>query len=433
MRLLHVATLRFSLLAALLTALWSVFFYHSMIDEINDETDDALEDYAKTIITRSLRGETIPQASPGSNNQYFRRNVTADYARSVPAIRYADREVYIKDKGEREPARVITYIYSDAQGRYYELEVSTPNIDKGDLATTILLRVTLLYLVLLFSLIVLNAWGMRRVMRPLYMLLDWLSRYKLGENRQHLKLATHIREFRILAEAVNETMERGENLYARQQLFVGNASHEMQTPLSICIARIEHLMTTTLEKLTEEEMRELLKTKQTLEALSQLNRSLLLLCRIENEDAAKVANEADTGLIDLAQLVRQLLPDYEEVYASRSISTAGPSASARFTVQMSRSLAQALVANLIKNAFIHNYPGGRVEIECSPQCLTFRNTGYAKALDPERVFETFYHGDNAQRTSNGLGLAIVRAIARRYQLQAGYLFEKGMHTFEIRK
>lgn len=51
----------------------------------------------------------------------------------------------------------------------------------------------------------------------------------------------------------------------------------MQTPLAICRNRLEMLMED--ETLTEHQLNELIKTHQTLENLTRMNRSLLLLCK----------------------------------------------------------------------------------------------------------------------------------------------------------
>lgn len=432
MKLLHVTTFRLTLLAAVLLTFWSVFFYFSIINEVNDETDDALEDYAETIIMRSLAGEEIPTVSPGSNNQYFRRRVTADYAARTPHIRYVDRDVFIKDKGETEPARVITYIYADAEGRHYELEVSTPNIDKADLQRAILWRFVMLYVTLLLGIVWVNMWGVRRSMQPLYDILHWLRRYRLGETKQPLSISTRIDEFNRLARAASDTMKRGEEIYLQQKLFVGNASHEMQTPLAVSIGRIEHLTGEGADKLSEAQLTELLKVKHTLEGLSRLNRSLLLLCRIENEAVAG-GDEPDTLRLNLGAYVRNLLPDYREVYASRGISVTIDE-QAPFEMQMSESLAHILVANLLKNAFVHNVAGGDISITLTERSLTIGNTSAEPvALPANRVFERFYHGRTAgsNKSSTGLGLALVRAVCRRYGMKCGYRWENARHVFEV--
>lgn len=63
MKLLHVVTLRLSLLATVVLALWSVFFYMAVVKEVDDETDDQLEIYAEQILRRALAGEELPTGS----------------------------------------------------------------------------------------------------------------------------------------------------------------------------------------------------------------------------------------------------------------------------------------------------------------------------------------------------------------------------------
>ena len=48
-----------TLMATALLTFWSVLFYIAMMDEVNDEVDDSLEDYAEMIILRSLRGRSF--------------------------------------------------------------------------------------------------------------------------------------------------------------------------------------------------------------------------------------------------------------------------------------------------------------------------------------------------------------------------------------
>ena len=52
MKLIYRISLRLSLVLLPLIALWAVVFYFTMVDEINDEVDDALEDYSELIVIR---------------------------------------------------------------------------------------------------------------------------------------------------------------------------------------------------------------------------------------------------------------------------------------------------------------------------------------------------------------------------------------------
>ena len=59
MRLVYRIVLHMSWALSLLLAGWAVLFYLTMIDEINDEVDDSLENYAEMLVTRSLAGREL--------------------------------------------------------------------------------------------------------------------------------------------------------------------------------------------------------------------------------------------------------------------------------------------------------------------------------------------------------------------------------------
>lgn len=400
---------------------WSVLFYFALMDEINDEVDDSLEDYAEMIVTRSLRGEELPRNANGTNNFYFLREVSDAYANTTAHVRYADRDIFLSEKDETEPARVLSYIFMRADGHYMEVTVATPNIDKTDLREAIAFWIGFLYVMLIISSVMVNLWGVKRTMRPLNRLLKWLDRYRLGQTNEKLVNPTRIREFRRLNETVERSMRRGEELYEQQKVFIGNASHEMQTPIAVCQNRIEMLLDD--DMLNEHQMGELIKVRQTLQRLSRQNKSLLMLCKIEN------GQFADNMPQNFTQIMEQLLPDYEAVYASRRIETVF-SKEGTFMVDMDENLAHTLLANLLKNAYVHNVSGGRVSVSVCEKSITVANTGAPEALDPTLIFQRFYHTEG-RKTSSGLGLTIVKAICKRYRLNITYRFENGMHTFDI--
>ena len=67
MKLFHLVMWRVSLLLTVVLTFWAVFFYWAVMEEVNDETDDSLDDYAETLIIRSLSGEELPSKNSGSN------------------------------------------------------------------------------------------------------------------------------------------------------------------------------------------------------------------------------------------------------------------------------------------------------------------------------------------------------------------------------
>ena len=423
MKLLHASTLRLSLFAAVIMAFWSVLFYYAIIAEINDETDDSLETYAETIIMRSLGGEELPSRSEGTKNPFFMTEVSDDFAHTHPHVFYEDRNVYIEERKEFEPARVLTHIFQTEQGAWMLLEVSTPTIEKLDLVEALFFWMILLYGVLLVCIVLTNYWGTRRSMRPLYKLLNWVNHYTPGRKNAALDNPTKIEEFLQLNEVVTSALKRSEDLHEMQKQFVGNASHEMQTPLAICIGRLEMLMED--DAITEQQMVEVVKVHRTLKNLSKMNRSLLLLCKIEG------GHFENKVMIHFDELLSTIVPDYEMVFEHKSIATEVV-CNQPFKFNMEESLATTLVTNLLKNAYVHNVAGGRVRIVLTERTMRFENTGIDAPLHPTEIFTRFYHTPG-KKASTGLGLPIVQAICQLYGLNIRYVFEGGMHVFELSK
>ncbi len=401
---------------------WAVWFYIAIINEVNDEVDDSLEDYSEVIITRSLGGEKLPSEESGSNNQYFLTKVSTEYATSHERIRYRDSLIYIPEKRETEPARILTTIFRNESGQYYELNVSIPTIEKNDLREAILKLIIYLCIALLLTLMLINVWVFRKSMKPLYTLLHWLENYQLGKRNTPLDNPTNISEFQKLNEAARQNAIRSEEMYEEQKQFIGNASHEIQTPLAICQNRLEMLMED--ETLSETQLGELLKTHQTLEHVSKLNKALLLLSKIDNHQFS------DSKEVNMNDIVKRYAEDYQEVYGYRGI-TFQLQEEGTFIIRMNETLATVLITNLLKNAYLHNTENGYIHIQISNGQMVFCNSGLPTPLDGSQIFHRFYQGSKKEG-STGLGLAIACTICKQSDLHLSYIYNKvGEHCFCI--
>ena len=415
--------LRISVVMLVLFAAWATVFYVLIIDEINDETDDALEDYSEYIITRALAGEPLPSIHDGTNNSYYINPVSQEYARQTKRIEYSYEMVYIESKGETEPARILRTIYRDAVGDYYELHVMIPTIEKEDLRQTILGWLVFLYVVLLVAIISINGWILYRSFRPLYALLHWLDRYTLGGAVVPLENKTKVKEFRKLNEAMIRSVRRNAEVYEQQRTFIGNASHEIQTPLAVCQNRLELLSDD--PDLNERQLGEILKTRQTLEYISKLNKSLLLLTKIENRQVAEAKK------IDVNGLVKDMLADCAEIYAHLGVNVS-VNGKAALSIEMNEMLASILFGNLLRNAYLHNVDGGAVSVVVSASVFEIANTGVTEPLDADKIFKCFYQ-KGRKSGSSGIGLALVDSICRLYNIAVSYRYnEQKGHIFTLK-
>ena len=420
MRLIYRIVVRLGIALLIIMSLWATLFYYTMVDEIRDEADDSLEDYSELIITRVLAGRALPQVGDGSNNSFTLTPVDASYVAERPHLKYEDHDFYIAEKQETEPARVPTTIFHDQQGQYYELRVATPTFEKSDLFQSILWWVVALYVVLLLITLGVTMLIFYGNMRPMYAILQWLDDYKPGVKPSPVPITADVKEFARLGRALQGAVDRSEELVERQSQFIGNASHELQTPLAIIGNRVEWLLDE--GNLTDEQGAELFKIQSTLARAVRLNKTLLLLTKIEN------GKFPDSVQVDVVRLVQDSVEMYGEIYASRQM-TVQVDIEDDVKVEMNESLAATLVSNLIKNMYVHSAEGAEGRVVVGNNQLVVENDG-EQTLDSDRIFERFYQGPKS-KGSMGLGLPLVAAVCRTYSLGVKYQFKAGRHCFIV--
>ncbi len=421
MKLVYRITSRITFVLLILMAVWASLFYFIIVEEINDETDDSLEDYSEYIITRALAGETLPDKDNGTNNSYHIKEITQEHAIKYPAIRYSDEMIYIRSKAETEPARILKTVFRDKHNKYYELTVSIPTIEKSDLQETILYWIIFLYLGLLIVIIGLNWLILQRNFKPLYKLLNWLDNFGVEKEFTEPQIKTKTTEFRKLNDAVIRSACRNIETYEQQKSFIGNASHDLQTPLAVCLNRLEMFIEDS--QLTEKQLKEILKIKQSIEHAIKLNKTLLLLTKIENSQFP------DKKEIIVNEWIKKQIADYSEIYFNHHISIFIKEDNI-LKINMNETLSSVLFGNLLKNAFIHNYPNGEIHIHITDRCVSIANTGIDDALDANAIFLRFYQGTKKEG-STGLGLALAKSVSKLYGMDINYQFSNEKHIFSL--
>ena len=135
-------------------------------------------------------------------------------------------------------------------------------------------------------------------------------------------------------------------------------------------------------------MLELSKMQGTLSQAIRLNKTLLLLTRIDNGQFPESSD------VDIAAMLRELQQMYADIYSEKQLrfSLDIPGS---FTQKMNESLASVLLSNLLKNACIHSRDAAQVSISLRDGLLEVANGGDAP-LDATRIFERFYQGSKKE-------------------------------------
>ena len=423
MKLLSYTYRKLALLLFLLMAVWGVLFYYAIIDEVVDETDDMLENYGEILMESALHDPSILETEGSLMSFYKFTPISEEEGRHYRQVFY-DATVYIELEDEDEPVRVMCTALRMADGQYYELKLMISILERDDMVEAMLWYLGALFLLFLICTSIGIQLVLKGVFRPLHRLLDWLHCIQPGKEVPPLDNPTKIREFRQLSDAALDMGNRSYKAYEEQKQFIENASHELQTPLAIVRGKVELLAES--EGMTEQQMEQLDEIYATLGRAVKLNKSLLLLSRIENGQYTEMED------VSVDEILDELLPDLMDIYEHKQVRLIRKREEQPFIIRCNHSLAQILVSNLVKNSLLHNREGGELQVLTTPTSLVIKNTGDVP-LDGEKLFRRFYHGMDGKKDSTGLGLAIARSIALSSSLKLTYEWQDGMHTFRLVK
>lgn len=410
--------LRTTITITIILSVWASLVFFAIINEVNDEIDDSLDLYCDYLISQKKQGKEIIETQTNSNNVFFITPVDINTALSNQKSYYRDTMIYLYDKMETEPARALTQYFIDEENRAYKIEIFTSTIEKKDLIETIAWWLFTLALILLLTIIIVYVWIYKKSMKPLYLLLNWQKNYNLGKKNQPLPQMSSIKEFQELYIATNQSTQRVEKAFEEQKNFIGNASHEIQTPLAISINRLENILN---QDISEELAEEIVKTISTLEHLTRLNKTLLLLTKIENNQFLEKEN------LSLASIVNNSMEVFKEIYEYKSIKVS-IEVESDLNVNINKTLCEVLINNLIKNAFIHNIENGEISIKIYSNKIVFSNTSKSNELDTEKIFQRFFK-ESSSNSSIGLGLSLVKSICNNNNIKLDYYWQNNLHNF----
>lgn len=357
MKLLSYTYRKLALLLFLLMAVWGVLFYYAIIDEVVDETDDTLENYGEILMESALHDPSILETEGSLMSFYKFTPISEEEGRHYRQVFY-DATVYIELEDEDEPVRVMCTAFRMPDGQYYELKLMISILERDDMVEAMLWYLGALFLLFLICTSIGIQLVLKGVFRPLHRLLDWLHCIQPGKEVPPLDNPTKIREFRQLSDAALDMGNRSYKAYEEQKQFIENASHELQTPLAIVRGKVELLAES--EGMTEQQMEQLDEIYATLGRAVKLNKSLLLLSRIENGQYTEMED------VSVDEILDELLPDLMDIYEHKQVRLIRKREEQPFIIRCNHSLAQILVSNLVKNSLLHNREGCCLSVRLIP-------------------------------------------------------------------
>ncbi len=423
MKLLNRSILYISIPMLIIIGAWAIVFYYNMLKEIKDSIDEGLENYKRYVIYKAQRDSSILQHATFDESFYAIREIPLEQAIHNRDT-YIDTLILMQDaddlKPEPEPVRMLTTAFH-CDNHYYELRIINPMLEEGDLISHLFWDTVVLYILLLLSIILISNYALQRLWKPFYYFLAQLKQYRLGSNKPLPHVKTTTSEFQDLQTAVQTLLKHNLQVYEQQKQFIGNASHELQTPLAIASGKLELLLDN--PELSSEQSVAIAEIIEVVQRMKRLNKSLLLLSRIENKQFI------DEDTVSINEILEKARQDLGTIAEFKDVSFILRE-EASLTVSMNKSLADILVYNLLRNAVFHNQKHGKIVINLKPDTLSIANTGDPNPLHSDEIFYRFRKSSQGSE-GTGLGLAIVKAITDLYGFRIKYENVDGMHAFEV--
>ncbi|MER2998194.1 sensor histidine kinase [Pontibacter populi] len=417
MRILTKTSLYYLLVSFVVFLMGGIAYYNIMQGEIYDEVDDQLFTDKENILAFIRRTNELPHVTSGVSETIVVKEIT-DKNPILESL--TDTLIYSSYDEENIPYRRLTFA-AYQNGKAYQYSILKSVMDFDDLFESTVFAMGWTFLMLLVGLGAVNYTINKYTWRNFYDTLGKIKRYSLSQYGPLQLKPSETTEFQELNQVLQTMTDKIHNDYLNLKEFTENVSHEIQTPLAIVNSKLELFMqsgnlTPTQAKLLEE-------MHNSVSRLARLNKSLILLTRIENREFKE--NEDIPMHEFLAEQTEQL----QEIIEMHGL-TVEQTIVQPVQVHLNRGLAEILVSNLLINAIQHNQPDGTIKIILDKEKLCIKNSGEELTETGRNLFGRFV-SSNKRKDSLGIGLALVSRICTVYNMRPTYRFDNGMHELCI--
>jgi signal transduction histidine kinase len=302
----------------------------------------------------------------------------------------------------------------------YKVTISEPLEGTRHLTILIVKIAIVTIFITLLLLVAINRSVLSRIWKPFYQSLAAIKSFHVDAPDKLLFPNSRIDEFRLMNSHFNLAAQNAVRDYKNLKEFSENASHEIQTPLAIIHSKLDLMVQQ--ENLSEKQSELLRSVYASVNKLSKLQQSLLLLTKIDNRQFQK--NDA----IELKQEISNKIEQFHELWLTRGITC--KAMMEETILHVNKELLDILLDNLFANATRHNIANGSIHIQLTEASFEISNSGINKSLDPGRIFKRFYkgapNGDN-----NGLGLSIIKEICDVSAININYSYLDELHFFKL--
>ena len=289
------------------------------------------------------------------------------------------------------------------------IQVAQPMGVRSEMALAISLR-TLTPLLLIVPLLALAIWfAVGRALRPIENIANAVER-RHATSLDPLPEEKLPEEIAPLVGALNRLLARLSQSISAQQAFIGDAAHDLRSPLTALRLQAQLVARARDDKSRESSAAILVAG---IDRATRLVEQLLTLARSEPDVASRKFES-----VRLDELVLDVVAQHAELAHNRRIDL-GVGEAEQLSVSGDADSLRILLRNLMDNAIRHTPQGGRIDASVLARngCAVIEVADSGPGIpaeERERVLDRFYRRPGNDAPGSGLGLAIVKAIAERH-------------------
>ena len=280
----------------------------------------------------------------------------------------------------------------------------------ADLSSLLMLLVTI-GLALLGGGLFGGMWIVSRAIQPVDDIVSAALKIEAGDLRQRISEKDGCGELVDLVSVLNRTFERLATVFEHQGRFIGDAAHELRTPVAIMLTQIQSALATPLS--SEEYQETLQACQRAAQRMRRLIEGLLKLARL-----GAGTESLEFSAVDITEVVLEVLEQQRALALEQKIEWKTELEPA--LCRGEREFLLQVAGNLVNNAIHYNKPNGWIRVSTFTQddriILKVSNAGPGIPADQQPlVFERFYRAEKSRANGghhSGLGLAIVEAIVK---------------------
>lgn len=414
MRLINKFTVWYLAVTFLVLAIGGLIVFYNVQKEVDDEVTRELRSWLDNAAEQIKQNDSV--------SLQFRDQVEVrEIGMNAPEVQLTsfDTIAMHKQLQRMERHQKVKASYK-INGKHYLISAYDVVVEPDDITDAVTVSFVWILGLLVIFVGLLGRWISHLILSPFQKTMKSMQAFRINQDAPIHLDDTGTREFAELNRFLQQMTKKAVTDYRALKEFSENASHEIQTPLSVIRGKLELLMGTPI---TEQQAALIEVANQQLEKLSKVTHSLNLLTKLSNQEFA-------TEPVNMSQVVKNHLTLYEDLIKLKALDCSSLIEEG-VEVIANPMLADILVNNLLNNAIHHNRANGSLHVHLDQTSLKITNTGEALKQAPEMLFERFRKG-NQSSSSTGLGLAIVKQICDLSCFSIDYHFRDGLHELHVR-